>query len=187
METPSTSENAIKTYVAAHTHGRDLPNQPNPKLETYRRLEKALSLLPSDATDLILSDARRLTFLLLPNAALPFGMSTVHEGPEKAGRYTILMYDEHQELPEDLFIGSVLRELAHVVLRIPPEDQRPTGRQERAELKERLESRADALVWKWGLRHYNIRFITATYPSHRADEIIESVAKTLLENDLSWD
>lgn len=182
----NSSEYMIKAYTSTHIElGAPLrPSQLHP--ETPSKLAKAISLLPSDASELILSERRKLTFLILPDAALPFGMSTRSQGPKQDRRYTIVMYNEHQDLPEDLFIGSILRELAHVIAKRPPEEEWPTHKGDRARFKEHLESRADALVWKWGLRHYSIRHITATYPQHRANEIIESIGNALLENDLSW-
>ncbi len=150
---------------------------------TVTRIEKALSLLPAENAELFLSSERNLAVMLLPDTSLPIGMTTRTEGPADSRRYTIELREEHQNQPEDLFLGGFLRELAHVVAGKPPESEWPSSRGERARFKERIEYAADAMVWRWGLRHYNLRFIAATYPPHWADRIVEDIEKMLREED----
>lgn len=154
--------------------------------QTTARLVRVLSLLPVEVAEPLLSGARKLTFMILPDTAIPFGMRTLTEGSPEERRYTISMYNEHQDLPEDLFVGSVLRELGHVVAQRPPESEWPEAKGERARFRERLECLADAMVWKWGLRDYSIRYLHATYPRHRADEIIEAI-RNLLDDEVGAD
>lgn len=150
---------------------------------TVTRIEKAFSLIPDECARLFLSGARNLTVKLLPDTTLPLGMTTNTRGPADARRYTIEIRQEHQNQPEDLFLGAFLRELAHVVACKPPEWEWPSSRGERARFKERIEYAADAMVWRWGLRHYNMRFISATYPPHWVDRIVEDIEKMLREED----
>ena len=119
----------------------------------------------------------------MPDPGLPLGMKTRTTGSASDRRYTIVVYHEHLSLAEDLFIGSFLRELGHVVAQLPPESEWPENRGDRARFKEHAENRADAMVWRWGLRHYSVRHLFATYPSHRAELILEAIGKTLLEED----
>ncbi len=147
------------------------------------RLEKVLSVLPQDVLHLFLSGGRRLSIRILPDAGLPMGMRTTAKGPSDARYYEIIIREEHCRFPEDLFIGSVLRELGHAVEELPPEDEWPASRGERARFKEKQECRADALVWNWGLRHYSMRHLSATYPSHWVDRIVADIEKMLQGNE----
>lgn len=152
---------------------------------TVGRIEKALSLMPDEASNLFLSGARNLTIILLPDAGLPVGMTTKVDGPAHTRKYAIEMRQEHQDWPEDLFLGALLRELAHVVASKPPKSEWPSARGDRARFKERIEYRADAMVWRWGLRHYNLRFIAATYAPHWVERIVEEIDKIVREEDSS--
>ncbi|MCA1962255.1 MAG: hypothetical protein LDL33_15865 [Desulfomonile sp.] len=138
-------------------------------------IEKAFGLLPDAAADLFISGRRDLTVLLTPDPGLPLGMKVSSEGPTDARRYTITIFEELQELPEDLFIASFLRQLALVSEEIPPEEDWPAQRSQRSRMRELLEARADALVWDWGLKDQNLRFLEATYPPYIVKDIIASI------------
>lgn len=142
-------------------------------------IEKAFAFLPEHAADLFLFGRRDLTVLLAADPGLPLGMKTTSEGPPDARRYVIMIFEELQEFPEDLFIGSFLRQLAQVVGEIPPEEEWPERRSERARMRERVENRADALVWHWGLKDQNLRFLQATYPPHIVADIIPAIEEAL--------
>lgn len=149
---------------------------------TLSRFEKALSLLPDEVLDLFLSGDRKLVVTVTVDSTFPMGMATGTEGPAGRRRYTIVVYDEHQAWPEDRFIGAFLRELGHVVGERPPKDEWPVGRGERSRYKEKLECRADAMVWRWGLRHYGMSYLAATYPPHWVDRIVEDISKMMLDD-----
>jgi len=146
-----------------------------------KRFVKAVSVLPEEIQDLFLSGSRHLTVTVLGDTFVPLGMATRTEGPPKKRHYTIVAYLEHHAWPEDRFIGAFLRELAHVVALRPPEEDWPSARADRARFKERMELRADALVWRWGLRHYSMSYLVATFPQHWVERIVDQIGKTLLE------
>ncbi len=172
---------AVARYVKGHVQsGRSSGNR-KVVAATAGRFEKAFLLLPEEVLGLFLSGARNLTIVIMPDVPLPLGMSTKTQGPPGAREYRIMMYDEQQEWPEDLFLGAFLRELGHVVAQRPPEDEWPRSHGDRARYKERLEYIADAMVWKWGLRHYSMRHLTATYPRHWVERIVVEIGKILLE------
>lgn len=172
-------------YVKQHVKF-GIPASADKEATTLSRIEKILSLLPADALDLFLAGKRNFTISVVPDLQVPFGMSTQSQGPPKKRRFTITIYAEQLDWPEDLFIGSLLRELAHVVADMPPEAEWPASRGDKARFKERLEYLADATVWKWGLRHYSIRHLTSTYPQHWVDRIVEEIGRILLhESDKS--
>lgn len=149
---------------------------------TRVRFEKAFSLLPDDILDLFLSRQRNLAVIVTSDSAFPMGMTTIAEGPPGSRRYTIVVYDEHQTWSENHFLGAFLRELGHVVAERPPENEWPRGRGERSRYKEKLECRADAMVWNWGLRHYSMSHLNATYPPHWVDRIVEDISKMVLDD-----
>jgi hypothetical protein len=178
-------EDRIKEYVAKTVRlGPRLKDSKLLRL-VIARMTKIFSLLPPDALELFLSEVRSLRIMIMPDTGFPFGMKTTSEGASEARRYTITIYQEHVGWSEDLFIGAMLHELGHAAARRPPEEEWPLDRRERAEFKEHLEARADAVVWKWGLRHYSMRYLTATYPEHHVERIVQAIAKELLEEDLS--
>jgi len=142
---------------------------------TVTWIEKAFSLLPDPTAELFISGRRDLTVLLAPDPGLPLGMKSTSDGPSDARHYTITIFEELQELPEDLFVASFLRQLALVAEEIPPEEDWPAQRSQRSRLRELLEARADALVWDWGLKDQNLRFLAATYPPHIVEDIIASI------------
>lgn len=146
------------------------------------RLIKCLYLLPELEQELFLTGNRNLTIEIVGNPKLPFGMKTRSSGQKVSRNYTISICEECGEWPEDRFLGAFLRELGHVVAEIPPEDEWPIVRGERARFKESVELMADCMVWKWGLRHYNVSYLSATFPSHWVDRIVSDIEK-LLETD----
>lgn len=154
----------------------------NKQAVTRSRFEKAFNLLPEEVLNLFLSGKRKLLVAIIADSAFPMGMATSTEGGADRRRYTIVIYDEHQMWPEDRFLGAFLRELGHVAAERPPEDEWPAGRGDRARYKEHLECRADAMVWSWGLRHYSMSHLNATYPPHWVDRIVEDISRMVLED-----
>lgn len=179
--TEHTQEIAAFVKQTLHASRKDIPDET--RRLTVSRLEKVLSVLPDEIRDLFLSGSRNLTIRVLPDTGLPIGMKTSSYDRFQKRHYEIVIRTEHVHLPEDLFIGSVLRELGHVAAEVPPEDEWPASRGDRSRFKEKLECRADAMVWRWGLRHYSMRHLTATYPEHWVERIVEDIGKMLLEED----
>jgi hypothetical protein len=179
----SQQSEAVSKYVRDHVRSGRVGRDANVSSTTAGRFEKAFSLLPEDILELFLSGARNLTVVIMPDVGLPLGMSTKSLGPPDARTYRIMLYEEQEEWPEDLFLGALLRELGHVVAQRPPEDEWPKSRGDRARYKERLEYIADAMVWRWGLRHYSMRHLTATYPQHWVERIVVEIGKILLEDE----
>jgi hypothetical protein len=174
---------AVAKYVREHVQIERSRKDRGPSPVPTDRFEKTFSILPEEVLDLFLTSARSLSVKVMPDPSLPLGMQTRTEGSVGRRKYTIVVYREHFQWPEDLFIGAFLRELGHVVAERPPETEWPTSRGDRSRFREKLECRADAMVWRWGLRHYNIRFLTATYPEHWVKTIIEQIGKMLLEEE----
>jgi len=174
---------SVASFVRDHVKARNTRSGSTVRSETLDRIEKAFSLLPDEVLDLFLSGVRSMMVIIAPDQSIPYGMSTASQGPSRAREYTITIHEENQGWPEDLFIGAFLRELGHVVAQRPPESEWPQSRGDRARYKERLESVADAMVWRWGLRHYSIRHLTATYPEHWVERIVEEIEKMLLEEN----
>lgn len=177
------TDNTIAEYVRQRVRlGRNSTNS-SLRADTVGRIEKAFSLLPEDALDVFLSEKRPLTVLIEPDLKVPFGMSTRTARGARGSEYTITIREEHEDWPEDLFLGAFLRELAHVVRERPPEDEWPAARGDRARFRERIECLADAMVWRWGLRHYSMRHLYATYPEHWVEKILDEIGKALLEDE----
>jgi hypothetical protein len=177
----SQQSEAVAKYVRDHVRLGRPDRDGKVASATANRFEKAFSLLPEDVLGLFLSGARNLTVVIAPDVGLPLGMSTKSQGPPESRTYRIMLHEEQQEWPEDLFLGAFLRELGHVVALRQPEDEWPKSRGDRARYKERIEYIADAMVWKWGLRHYSMRHLTATYPQHWVEKIVVEIGKILLE------
>jgi hypothetical protein len=173
----------VSKYVREHVSIRSPKNQVALFPSTAGRFTQAFSLLPEETLDLFLSGRRFLQVEILPDPGLPLGMKTQTRGSGSARRYTIIVYHEHFTWPKDLFIGAFLRELGHVVAERPPEDEWPADRGARARFKERIENLADAMVWRWGLRHYSMRQLYATYPSHRVEQIVAAIEKIVAEEE----
>lgn len=179
----SQQSEAVAKYVRHHVRPGRPDGDKKVASATAKRFEKAFSLLPEDVLGLFLSGARNLTVVIVPDVGLPLGMSTRSQGPPDARTYRIMLYEEQQEWAEDLFLGAFLRELGHVVAQRPPEPEWPKSRGDRARYKERIEYMADAMVWRWGLRHYSMRHLTATYPQHWVEKIVVEIGKLLLEEN----
>jgi hypothetical protein len=177
----SQQSEAVTKYIRDHVRSGRVGKKGKVPSSIAGRFEKAFSLLPEDVLGLFLTGARNLSVVIMPDAGLPLGMSTKSQGPADDRTYRIMLYEEQQEWPEDLFLGAFLRELGHVVAERPPEDDWPKSRGDRARYKERLEYVADAMVWRWGLRHYSMRHLTATYPQHWVERIVMEIGKILLE------
>jgi hypothetical protein len=177
----SKRDTAIDRFIEGSVRFEGVAPDAATREKTRKRLKKALKLIPEEAQDLFLKSERRLTVVIKPDPVVSLGMATIVEGPRKSRSYTITIYEEQTRRQEDLFVGSVLRELGHVVLERPPEREWPEARAERTRYKQALECRADAEVWKWGLRHYSMRHLTATYPPHWVDAIVEEIEKCLTE------
>lgn len=150
---------------------------------TLSRMATAFDSLPEDVLDIFLKESRDLQIRLIPDPSLPFGMKTRSENLSGRLTYILTICDEAQEWPEDHFIGCFLRELGHVVAKLPPECDWPTERGERARFREFAECRADTMVWRWGLRHYDIVYLTATYPSHWVDKIVNDISLMLISDN----
>ncbi|MFH1116358.1 MAG: hypothetical protein V1792_20790 [Pseudomonadota bacterium] len=166
-----------------HTHFVKANLDPGTRRIVVLRLQKTFSLIPGEALDLFFSGTRKLSVRILPDAGFPIGMRTTAGGPSGARDCEIIVREEHCRFPEDLFIASVLRELGHVVAGLPTEDEWPAARGDRARFKEQLECRADTMVWKWGLRHYGMRYLCATYPPHWVDRIVADIERMLSEEE----
>jgi hypothetical protein len=171
---------SVSEYVKQHVN-IECPASGDNKDAALGRIEKTFSVLPDEVLDLFLENKRNLTISVVPDLQVPFGMTTLSEGPPKKRRFGVTIYAEQLDWPEDLFIGSLLRELAHVVADRPPESEWPAARGDRARFKERLEYIADATVWKWGLRHYSIRHLTSTYPEHWVDRIVDEITRIVTQ------
>ena len=174
---------AVAEYVREHVQIERSRNDKGSSPVSTDRFEKIFSILPEEVLDLFLTEARSLSVKVMPDPSLPLGMQTRTKGSVGRRKYTIVVYGEHFQWPQDLFIGAFLRELGHVVAERPPETEWPTSRGDRSRFREKLECRADAMVWRWGLRHYNMQFLTATYPEHWVETIIEQIGKMLLEEE----
>ncbi len=147
---------------------------------TESRIIKAFDNLPLEILNLFLDGSRNLSIRIIPDPKLPFGMRTITERSPNGLVYTLNICDEAQDWPEDHFLGAVLRELGHVTAELPPEDEWPVERGARARFKESTECKADALVWSWGLRHYDIIYLSETYPSHWVDKIVNDIGMMIL-------
>ena len=172
----------ISEYVRDHVRLSPHSKKRTVRADTSARIEKALSLLPDEALDLFLSNERLLTVIIEPDLKIPFGMNTRTRSYADGRKYTITIREEHEDWSEDLFLGAFLRELAHVVGEWPPEEEWPAARGDRARFRERMEYVADAMVWRWGLRHYSMRHLYATYPEHWVERIITEIGKIMLED-----
>ncbi len=174
-------DKTITSYVNGRLHFK--VNSPeDKKARTAAMIEKTFALIPDEALDLFWSGHRDVAIEVLPDLRVPFGMSVGVFGSPAQRKYVITMYDEQQDLPADLFIGTLLRQLGHVAGKYPPEEDWPQSRGDRARFKEHLENLADATVWRWGLRHYSMRYLTATFQEHWVDRIVKDVSHILLND-----
>lgn len=143
------------------------------------RVAKAMGLLPEESLQLFLGGIRNILFKIVSDPKLPFGMKTVSSGSSRSRIYNVLICEECGEWPESRFLGAILRELGNVIAEIPPEEEWPKIRGERARFKEFLELQADCRLWRWGLRHYDMAYLVATFPSHWVDRIVADIQKLL--------
>ncbi len=173
-------EKEIHSYVQAHLQF-DAVIGDNEKAFFTKRLEKSFSVLPHTILEMFLLDQRRITIKITQDTGFPLGMHTTPRGNAAARSYDIVMLREHQNWSEDRFIGGFLRELGHVVRQKPPESEWPSARGDRARFKEQLEDAADTAVWRWGLRHYSMAYLQATFPQHWVERIVERVSEMMLE------
>ncbi len=176
---------SVAAYVREHVHW-ECPLGDNEKRQpglAIQRIERAFLLLSDEVLDLFLSGDRMLFVRIESDAPLPLGMAMRSNGPTDARTYSIVVREEHLSWPEDLFIGAFLRELGHVVASRPPEAEWPQSRAERARYKEHLELKADAMVWQWRLKHYSMIHLTATYPEHWVEKIVEDIERMLREGN----
>jgi len=170
----------IRSYVQGHLQF-DAVIGDQEKALFAERLEKSFSVLPHTILELFLLDERRIMIKITQDTGFPLGMHTTPQGDAGARSYDIVMLREHQNWSEDCFIGGFLRELGHVVCQKPPESEWPTARGDRARFKEHLEDAADTAVWRWGLRHYSMAYLQATFPPHWVERIVERVSEMMLE------
>ncbi len=145
------------------------------------RLEKSFSVLPEEILQLFLLDKRKIKIRIMDDPGFPLGMHTTPLGDTEGRTYNIVILREHQNWTEECFIGGFLRELGHVVRRKPPESEWPENRGERARFKEQLEYVADTEVWGWGLRHYSLAYLEASFPPHWVERIVQRVSEMMLE------
>ena len=145
------------------------------------RIEKAFGSLPEDVRLLFVTGERNLTVRILPNPGMPLGLRTFSKGPADQRTYTINLYEEHLDWDDNRLIGAFLRELAHVVIETPPLEEWPEAKDKKAEFKELSELKADVQLWRWGLRHYSMAFLWATYPDHWAERIQADIERMLQE------
>lgn len=147
---------------------------------TKARINKAFEILPEEVLNLFLGRSRKLSLSITRGSELSPGMRTTTERYSGRPVYSISICDESLGWPEDHFIGALLRELGHVTAELLPENEWPQERGARARYKESIECKADALVWSWGLRHYDMIFLSETYPSHWVDKIVNDISMMLL-------
>ncbi|MGC8657972.1 MAG: hypothetical protein ACP5U1_02765 [Desulfomonilaceae bacterium] len=147
---------------------------------TRSRIIKAFEIVPEDVLSLFLGGYRRLRIAIIPDATLSLGTRTTTQRVSGHLIYSLSICSEALDWPEDHFLGAILRELGHVTAELLPENEWPPERGARARYKESIECRADALVWSWGLRHYDMIFLSQTYPSHWVDKIVNDISMMLL-------
>lgn len=173
-----TKQHRVLRYVrdSVHVGEGDGARAPESSLE---RLTEVFVLLPPETLELFLSGQRSLCIKIFPTPRAAMGLRTTCTGPPSAREYTIILYQEHFDLPRDHFIGAVLRELGHVVANMPPEHEWPVERSDRAEFRENLETRADALVWQWGLKEYSLAYLHGTFPPHWVERIVKDIQQLM--------
>ncbi len=170
---------AVSDYVERIVGFGESCSAPRCHHDSTERIKKAFDLLPDEVTNQFLSGEIRLTVIVEPEPFIPMGMKIRADGPLELRRFTVAVFQGQLEWPEDVFIASFLREIAQAAAGRPPEEEWPTKRGERSRFREMLENQADLMLWKWGLREQDIRFLTATYPPHRVDEIVEAIDEML--------
>lgn len=178
----SREPDVIQQYANSRIISAKSPQETESVVEIIARLAKTLQLLPDTELELFLSGKRSLSIEIIPDPRLPFGMKTRSSGELSSRKYRIFICEECSEWPENRFFGALLRELGHVVVELPPEEEWPIVRGDRARFKESAELLADCLVWKWGLRHYGMTYLVETYPAHWVDRIVSDI-ENMIETD----
>ena len=112
-------QSAIQQYLTGRVRGLVGPPGSSLDHKTTARLQKAFALLPSETQDVFLSGTIDLVVIVAPNPALPMGLHTTCQGLRDDRCYTIIMYEEHQDWSEEVFIGAFLRQLAHLFVGRP--------------------------------------------------------------------
>lgn len=177
-------EGPIKGLVSTNSLFGKIIGDPRLHRHIVARIDKAFALLPGPVQDLFISRTIGIVIMIEPDPGFPLGMRTTSSGPADNRLYSIVVLEEHGTWLEDRFIAALLHELGHVVARLPPPEEWPTSRAERAQFKEMLECRADCMVWKWGLKEYSMCYLTSTYPAHRIEAIVAQIEE-MIENDRS--
>lgn len=172
----------IEKFVNSRLITREASCESQLSRETGSRVVAAMKLMPDDELGLFLEDRRKVSIEIVANPKLPFGMKTRSAGSAQTRLYTIFICEECREWDENRFIGALLREFGHIVAEIPPEEEWPISRGDKARFKEYTELVADCMVWKWGLRHYDMSFLVSTFPPHWVDRIVTDIEK-LIETD----
>ncbi|MGC8605765.1 MAG: hypothetical protein ACP5VS_19040 [Desulfomonilaceae bacterium] len=170
----------ISDYVKRRLDFKGLKHDKSKIEATKSRVIRAFENLPLEILNLFLDGSRNLSIKIIPDPKLPFGMRTITERSSKELVYTLNICDEAQGWAEDHFLGAVLRQLGHITAELPPDDEWPKERGARARFKESIECKADALVWSWGLRHYDMIYLSETYPSHWVDKIVNDISMMML-------
>ncbi len=172
---------AVGRFVAESFARGRTEESPAALPDTLPRREKAFALLPAAILEAFLSGAPGLTIGIARDSALPLGMQTTRIGEVGAGKFRILLYGEHQGLPEDQFIGAFLHQIGVVVALFEGALTEPAAGPQRSRFKEMLECEADVLVWQWGLAFYSLSHLNATYPAHVTDRIVADIKKRINE------
>ncbi len=151
--------------------------------EICSRIAMALKLLPDDERDTFVSGRRKLSVEIVREPKIPFGMKTRSTTGIENREYTIFVCEECGEWEQNRFLGALFHEFGHIISEIPPEEEWPITRGDRARFKEYRELLADCVVWKWGLRHYDVSYLIATFPPHWVDRIITDIEKLMATDD----
>lgn len=173
----------IEKFVNSRLIEKESSAKSKSSREICSRFVAAVKLLPDDELELFLTERRRISIDIIADPKLPFGMKTRSGGSFPTRQYTVLICEECSEWDENRFIGGLLRELGHIVAEIPPEEEWPISRGDRARFKEHSELVADCMVWKWGLRHYDMSFLVSTYPPHWVDRIVTDIEKLIVADE----
>ncbi len=173
----------IEKFVNSRLIAKESSAKSQSSREICSRLVTAMKLLPDDELELFLSEGRKISMEIVVDPKLPFGIKTRSGGPLETRNYTIFICEECGEWDENRFLGALLRELGHIVAEIPPEEEWPVSRGDRARFKEYTELVADCMVWKWGLRHYDMSFLVSTFPPHWVERIVTDIEKLILADE----
>lgn len=154
-----------------------------PVQEICSRFVKALKLLPDHEKQIFLSSNRNMSIEIVGDPKVPFGMKTRSTGHSETRKYTVIICRECGGWDENRFLGALLREFGHIITEIPPDHEWPISRGDWARFKEHRELIADSMVWKWGLRHYDMSYLVSTFPSHWVERIVTDIEKLIQSDD----